>query len=100
MTAPRKPAAFRIEPEAAPRQDAPEARKAEPSRKAGALKTDVALVIPAEIDVFDEPDIVAAEPPPAIAPMTAPTAAPPPTTPAVRPLREAPCFVNSPVCRS
>ena len=29
MTAPRKPAAFRIEPEAAPTQDAPKARQAE-----------------------------------------------------------------------
>lgn len=70
MTAPRKPAAFRIEPEAVSRQEAPEARRAraETLRKPRAMKTDTALVIPAQVDVFDEPDIVAAEPPPAIAP--------------------------------
>ncbi|TSE06261.1 TIGR01620 family protein, partial [Mesorhizobium intechi] len=68
MTAPRKPAAFRIEPEAAPVQEASKTRQAEPPRKTRGLKTDVALVIPAEVDVFDVPDIVAAEPPPAVAP--------------------------------
>ena len=70
MTAPRKPAAFRIEPEAISRQEAPEARRgrAETQRKPRAMKADTALVIPAQVDVFDEPDIVAAEPPPAIAP--------------------------------
>ncbi|RUZ05902.1 hypothetical protein EN961_35850, partial [Mesorhizobium sp. M7A.F.Ca.CA.001.09.1.1] len=70
MTAPRKPAAFRIEPEAPPRQAAPEPRniQADTQRKPRAMKTDVAMVIPAEVDVFDEPDIIAAEPPPAVAP--------------------------------
>ena len=76
MTAPRKPAAFRIEPEATSRQDAPETHRAQTGshaqadtqRKPRAMKTDVAMVIPAEVDVFDEPDIIAAEPPPAIAP--------------------------------
>ncbi|TIT30629.1 MAG: TIGR01620 family protein, partial [Mesorhizobium sp.] len=68
MTAPRKPAAFRIEPEAAAKQDAPRARQAEPSRKPRSVKADVALVIPAEVDVFDEPDIIAAEPSPSVAP--------------------------------
>jgi putative membrane protein len=72
MTAPRKPAAFRIEPEAAPNPAAPESRSAhaevQAARKPRAAKADVAVVIPSEIDVFDEPDIVAAEPPPATAP--------------------------------
>ncbi|RUU88886.1 TIGR01620 family protein, partial [Mesorhizobium sp. M7A.F.Ca.MR.176.00.0.0] len=70
MTAPRKPAAFRIEPEAEPRQEEPQARRAQADiqRKPRAMKTDVAMVIPAEVDVFDEPDFIAAEPPPAIAP--------------------------------
>jgi hypothetical protein len=67
MIAPRKPAAFRIEPEAAPTQEASKTRQADPSRKPRVMKTDVALVIPAEVDVFDEPDIIAAEPPPAAA---------------------------------
>ncbi|MER8661966.1 TIGR01620 family protein [Mesorhizobium sp. M1148] len=61
MTAPRRPAAFRIEPEAGPKQETRRPH-AEPPRKPRAV------VVPAEIDVFDEPDIVAAEPPPATAP--------------------------------
>ncbi|MER8564196.1 TIGR01620 family protein [Mesorhizobium sp. M0761] len=62
MTAPRRPAAFRIEPEAEPKQEARRPH-AEPSARKSR-----AVVVPAEIDVFDEPDIVAAEPPPATAP--------------------------------
>jgi putative membrane protein len=69
MTPPRKPAAFRIEPEAPPKEQAalrqPDAASA---RKPRAAKADLAVVTPAEIDVFDEPDIIAAEPPPATAP--------------------------------
>ncbi|MER8900448.1 TIGR01620 family protein [Mesorhizobium sp. M0772] len=61
MTAPRRPAAFRIEPEAEPKQETRRPH-AEPPRKPRTV------VVPAEIDVFDEPDIVAAEPPPATAP--------------------------------
>jgi len=61
MTAPRRPAAFRIEPEAEPKQARSHAEPM-PARKPRAV------VVPAEIDVFDEPDIVAAEPPPATAP--------------------------------
>jgi putative membrane protein len=61
MTAPRRPAAFRIEPEAEPKQARSHAEP-QPPRKLRAV------VVPAEIDVFDEPDIVAAEPPPATAP--------------------------------
>jgi putative membrane protein len=72
MIAPRKPAAFRIEPESAPMKETPveqrTAADAPAIRKPRAMKADAAIVIPAEIDVFDEPDIVAAEPPPAIAP--------------------------------
>ncbi|CAN7715683.1 YcjF family protein [Mesorhizobium sp. LjNodule214] len=72
MTAPRRPAAFRIEPETEPKQEARETRRAhaEPpqTRKPRAAAAGVAVVVPAEIDVFDEPDIVAAEPPPATAP--------------------------------
>ncbi len=69
MTPPRKPAAFRIEPEALPKQQAtlrqPDAAAA---RKPRTVNADLAVVTPAEIDVFDEPDIIAAEPPPATAP--------------------------------
>jgi putative membrane protein len=61
MTAPRRPAAFRIEPEAEPKQARSHAEPQPPRRPR-------AVVVPAEIDVFDEPDIVAAEPPPATAP--------------------------------
>ncbi|UVK37158.1 YcjF family protein [Mesorhizobium sp. AR10] len=71
MTAPRRPAAFRIEPETATKQEAASHRtqvEAPSPRKPRSAKTDVAVVVPAEIDVFDEPDIVAAEPPPATAP--------------------------------
>jgi len=70
MTAPRKPAAFRIEPEAEPRSQAPQSRIAEeqPARRPRAARADVAVVIPSEVDVFDEPDIEAAAPPPATAP--------------------------------
>ncbi|BCH16559.1 YcjF family protein [Mesorhizobium sp. L-2-11] len=69
MTPPRKPAAFRIEPEAPPKQQAaPRQPDAPSARKPRAAKADLAVVTPAEIDVFDEPDIIAAEPPPATAP--------------------------------
>jgi len=66
MTAPRKPAAFRIEPEPDPRQDAPRRQRAEerPIRKPQAASSDIAVVTPAEIDVFDEPDVEQAAPPP------------------------------------
>ncbi|TIS21097.1 MAG: TIGR01620 family protein, partial [Mesorhizobium sp.] len=69
MTAPRKPAAFRIEPEALPKERAALRQPYAPSaRKPRTVKADLAVVTPAEIDVFDEPDIIAAEPPPATAP--------------------------------
>jgi putative membrane protein len=66
MSEPRKPAAFRIEPE----QETESARReAERPRKPRAIpKSEVAVVVPAKIDVFDAEDIEAREPPPAIAP--------------------------------
>lgn len=71
MTEPRRPAAFRIEPEkradAAPRQ-APTRSNAETPRRAprAVRADDAAVVVPAEIDVFDLPE--EALPPPAAAP--------------------------------
>ncbi len=71
MTEPRKPAAFHIEPQASAEKPAP-AAPAPPdgssARRPRALKPEAAVVVPSQIDIFDEPDIVAAEPPPAIAP--------------------------------
>jgi putative membrane protein len=65
MSEPRKPAAFRVEPE----PDAAPKRHAETARKPRAVpKSQVAVVVPAEIDVFEEGDLEAREPPPAIAP--------------------------------
>jgi putative membrane protein len=63
MKAPRKPAAFRIEPE--------ETRTAEaeaPQRKPRALDRSTAVVTPAEIDVFDAVDAIDEVPPPPTAP--------------------------------
>src|SRR5690606_16069431 len=62
MTEPRKPAAFRIDPQ--PEADLPPQDAKQP-RRPRALKAEVALVTPAEIDVFDDGDDVAATPPPA-----------------------------------
>lgn len=89
MTEPRKPAAFRLEP-AQKRESVPEAAArpesgpvppqrdaaatqprhapaptAKASRPPRALKAEAAIVVPAEIDVFDEPDAALAPPPPA-----------------------------------
>jgi putative membrane protein len=61
----RKPAAFRIEPET---DDRPETKGATPAAPRRPRSVASAVVVPAEIDVFDEPDLVAAEPPPAAAP--------------------------------
>jgi putative membrane protein len=68
MKEPRQPAAFRIEPEtaAAPVPAAREEKRAAP-RQPRAAKPEDAIVVPAEIDVFDEADAAMAEPP-AIAP--------------------------------
>lgn len=73
MTEPRRPAAFRIEPEkradAAPKQ-APTRSEAEAPRRAPrALRADdAAVVVPAEFDVFDLPETMEGLPPPATAP--------------------------------
>jgi putative membrane protein len=64
MTPPRRPAAFRIEPDPAQRDERP----AEAPRKPRAVKSDVAIVTPAEIDVFAEPDLAESLPPPASPP--------------------------------
>ncbi|RWL77383.1 MAG: TIGR01620 family protein [Mesorhizobium sp.] len=68
MTAPRKPAAFRIETE--PKSQVTQSRVAaeQPARRPRAARADVTVVIPSEVDVFDEPDIKTAAPPPATAP--------------------------------
>jgi putative membrane protein len=58
----RRPAAFRIEPE-----DEPKPARQVATRKPRAVAKS-AVAIPDEIDVFDEPDIALAEPPPATAP--------------------------------
>ncbi|MDH4984875.1 TIGR01620 family protein [Aminobacter anthyllidis] len=68
MSAPRKPAAFRIEAEAATPDVTPAKTSRVEQRKPRALATDAVVVMPAEFDVFDEADIAAAEPPPATAP--------------------------------
>jgi putative membrane protein len=68
MSAPRKPAAFRIEPEPAPvKQESTVDGDAFPTRKPRSLKPEMAIVIPAEVDVFDVPENLTAEPPPDIA---------------------------------
>ena len=61
MKLPRQPAAFRIEPESRPEPQEP---KRPAPRQPRAAKPEAAVVVPSEIDVFDEPDIVLAEPPP------------------------------------
>lgn len=68
MSAPRKPAAFRIEPEPVTEETAVRAPSVAAPRKPRALAAEAAVVTPAEFDVFDEADIAAAEPPPATAP--------------------------------
>jgi putative membrane protein len=66
-SAPRRPAAFRVEPEPI-RDERPEAVPEAP-RRPRALRVDSpAVVLPAEIDVFDEIDDALAVPPPPVAP--------------------------------
>jgi putative membrane protein len=64
MKEPRKPAAFRIEPE---EKNAP-AIEAEAPRRPRALDKAAAVVTPAEIDVFEQSDPVDEVPPPPTAP--------------------------------
>jgi putative membrane protein len=69
MTAPpRKPAAFRL-PQATPREEPrlAEPEAGEPSRRPRAAAPAETIVTRAAVDVFDEPDIVAAPPPAAFA---------------------------------
>ena len=66
MSAPRKPAAFRIEPEFA-RPQADDDATPGPARKPRALDGKNAVVTPAEIDIFDD-DLTTENPPPATAP--------------------------------
>lgn len=65
MTTPRKPAAFRVEPDT---PMAPPKEKPAPARRPRAIGGDAAIVVPAEIDVFAEPDAAVADPPPALPP--------------------------------
>ena len=67
MTGNRKPTAFRLETEPERKQQSPASRSSETEipRRPRALKT---VVTPDAVDVFDEPDMVTSEPPPATAP--------------------------------
>ena len=64
MKQPRQPAAFRVEPERKPEPQPREEKRPAP-RQPRAARPEAAVVVPAAIDVFDEPDIALAEPPPA-----------------------------------
>ncbi|HHZ09178.1 MAG TPA: TIGR01620 family protein [Rhizobiales bacterium] len=70
MTEPRRPAAFRVEPEQ--KKPAPEPRPASAGAQRRAPRAvradDLAVVTPAEIDVFDHLDAAEAVPPPPTAP--------------------------------
>lgn len=69
MSNPRKPAAFRIEPEPRPTRPTETRAKAEPeARKPRALQPEIVIVTPAEVDIFDEHDAIASIPPPPTAP--------------------------------
>ncbi len=72
MTAPRKPAAFRIEEEPATPLRAAARGKAEErevaARPPRAMKPEQAVVVPAEVDVFAEPEIIDGDPPLAAGP--------------------------------
>ncbi|TGR74059.1 TIGR01620 family protein, partial [Mesorhizobium sp. M2D.F.Ca.ET.223.01.1.1] len=59
-----------MEPETEAPPQPPRGRVAEeqPVRRPRAARADVAVVIPSDVDVFDEPDIEAAVPPPTTAP--------------------------------
>ena len=72
MTFPRKPAAFRVEQPEPASNEAPAATKrpheGNNPRKPRSVKAEVAIVTPAEVDIFDETALVTSEPPPAPAP--------------------------------
>lgn len=63
MKEPRQPAAFVVAPQ--PARAPVEDKRPAPARQPRAARPDDAVVVPAEIDVFDEPDAAFAEPPPA-----------------------------------
>lgn len=65
MKPPRQPAAFRIAPQAKPEPAPQEEKRPAAPRQPRAARPEAAIVVPAEIDVFDEPDAALAEPPPA-----------------------------------
>lgn len=62
----RRPAAFRVEPPDAPAMRQKTERAPERPRAPQALSPAEATVVPAEIDVFSEPDPLTAAPPPAL----------------------------------
>jgi putative membrane protein len=64
----RKPTAFRVEPPQIETPPEPASRGTAAPRPPRALKTEQAVVVPDEIDVFAEPEIPAGDPPPATAP--------------------------------
>ena len=70
MTRERKPAAFRLEPD--PEPDVRNAATGKPTqevaRKPRAVTNVTAVVTPAAVDIFDEPEAATGEPPPATAP--------------------------------
>ena len=72
MSEPRRPAAFRIEPQAeakhARRETGPKHAPETARRPRAIAKSDVAILMPAEIDVFADDDLETSEPPPAIGP--------------------------------
>ncbi|RIK83689.1 MAG: TIGR01620 family protein [Hyphomicrobiales bacterium] len=65
MKPPRQPAAFRIAPQAKPEPAPQEEKRPAAPRQPRAARPEAAIVVPAEIDVFDEPDAALAEPLPA-----------------------------------
>ena len=65
MNGPRKPASFRIEPDDL-RPQAAQSRTV--ARDPRAVRLETAIVTPAEIDIFDEPDAASRIPPPAVPP--------------------------------
>ena len=68
MTDKRQPAAFAITPKPEPIEaSVPDKQASATARQPRALKPQQAVVVPAEIDIFAEPDIAIAEPPPAAA---------------------------------
>lgn len=71
MSEPRRPAAFRLEPEhkerAAPPKQTPARADADVQRRAprAVRADDLAVVVPSEIDVFEQPEAIEGVPPPA-----------------------------------